>query len=92
MSKILENTSKKRAFTISEAAEYACVSRGTLTGWITKGALPYEDLPGRGNGSHKFRLIRKNDLDKFLDTHYQGTNDNSFRNSSNKLVLLPKDT
>ena len=59
--------SDKRAFTITEAAEYACVSRGTLRNWVVSGLLPYEELPSRGDGSHKFRLIRKLDLDDFLN-------------------------
>ena len=78
----------KRAFTIAEAAEYACVSRGTLTCWITSGQLPYEDLPGRGDGSHKFRLIRKQDLDEFLDRHYSVTGEKNNRKKQDKLLIL----
>ena len=57
----------KRAFTISEAAEYTCVSKATLHNWLVTGLLSYEELPGRGDGSHRFRLIRKCDLDAFLE-------------------------
>ena len=68
----------KRAFTISEAAEYACVSRGTVINWITSGLLPFEELPSRGDGSHKFRLIRRADIDQFFDEHYiQGDEKNT---------------
>ena len=70
-----EKTKNKRAFSISEAAEYACVSRGTLHTWVVSGMLTYENLPGRGDGSHKFRRIRKSDLDAFLDKHCQSPRD-----------------
>ena len=33
----------KRALTISLAAEYACVSRGTIENWMAKRILPFED-------------------------------------------------
>jgi len=60
----------KRAFSVSEAAEYACVGRSTLEGWITKRLLPYEELPGRGDNKYRFLRIRKKDIDAFLDSHY----------------------
>lgn len=60
----------KRALTIAEAANFACVSRGTLHNWMVSGLLPFEELPGPGDGSHKFRLIRRQDLDEFLNRHY----------------------
>ncbi len=62
-------TQNKRAFTIQGTAEYACVSRGTVENWITAGLLPYEKLPSRGNGRKRFILIRKVDLDAFLDNY-----------------------
>lgn len=65
---------KKRAFNISEAAEYACVSRGTVHNWIVSGLLPFEELPGRGDGAHRFRLIRKAELDRFLGKCHRQTN------------------
>ena len=77
----------KRAFNMCEAAEYSCVSRGTLTGWITNGLLPCEELPGRGDGSHKFRLIRKLDLDEFLEKHYQSGRSRKIKNKSANLLL-----
>jgi excisionase family DNA binding protein len=82
----------KRAFTIKEAAEYACVSRATVENWLIRGILPFEELPSRGNGAYCFRRIRKNDLDAFLNNHYQ---QNSFSDKQNKnkeyreLILLP---
>ncbi len=62
---IVRNTNK-RALNISEAAEYACVSRGTIETWMARKLLPYEELPGTGS-KNRFRLIRKADLDEFLD-------------------------
>jgi len=70
-----EKTRIKRAFSMSEAAEYACVSRGTVHTWVVSGMLPCENLPSRGDGSHKFRRIRKSDLDAFLDKHCQSFRD-----------------
>ena len=60
----------KRALTIAEAAEYACVSRGTIKNWIALGVLSFEDLPGSGKGNRRFILIRKKDLDTFLNSNY----------------------
>ena len=62
-----DTTYDKRALTIKEAAEYACVYRSTVKNWIARGILPYEDLPGEGSGSHRFTRIRKEDLDGFLN-------------------------
>ncbi len=62
----LEKLQKKRALTLSEAAEYACVSRGTVEHWITQGLLPFEELPGTGT-KQRFRRIRRKDLEAFLD-------------------------
>jgi len=80
----------KRAFNIKEAADYACVSEGTVRNWIASRIIPFEEFPGRGDGSHKFRLIRKRDLDEFLDKHY-----NELKRVNNELfyeelTLLPK--
>ena len=62
----LHELKNKRAFNISEASDYACVSRGTVEFWLAKGLLPYENLPGSGD-KQRFRRIRKKDLDEFLD-------------------------
>lgn len=80
----------KRAFTIAEAADYACVSRATLHNWIVTKLLPYEELPGRGDGYHKFRLIRKCDLDLFLNENYHNTNNRSINKNSDELILMEK--
>ena len=80
----------KRALTLPEAVEYACISRGTLTGWISSGLLPYEEFPGRGKGSHKFRLIRKQDLDEFLNKHYHRKNTLFKSKKSKELILYEK--
>ena len=60
----------KRAFTIKEVAEYACVSEGTVQNWIAKGLLPFEELPSRSKGNRRFILIRKIDLEKLLNSNY----------------------
>ena len=80
----------KRALTIAESAVYACVSEGIVRNWITSGLIPYEELPGKGNGSRKFRLIRKRDLDNFLNIHYHEPGKKKPAKTNNKLVLLPK--
>ncbi len=81
----------KRAFTITEAAEYACVSRATLQNWIVLGLLPYEELPSRGDGSRKFRLIRKYDLDAFFTKHYYRKNTSHKNGCSQELILFEKE-
>ena len=82
----------KRAMKISEAAEYACVSRGIIENWLNKGLLPFEELPSSGTGAHRFRLIRKQDLDEFLRQYYQ-TNvkcSDTKQDSLKKVILLPR--
>ena len=59
----------KRALTIVEAAKYAGVSRGTINFWIRSGKLPFENLPTKGK-FYKMIRIRKEDLDKFLESFY----------------------
>lgn len=81
---------EKRALTISEAAEYACVSRGTVKNWLVSGILPVEELPGRGEGTQKFIRIRRDDLDEFLDSCYQKPAHKDRVNNNEKLILLPK--
>ena len=80
----------KRALTISEAAEYACVSRGSLQNWVDSGLIPFEELPSRGSGSHRFRLIRKTDLDDFLDQYYHAPDKKKNEINRSELILLPK--
>jgi hypothetical protein len=75
MSKEKRQIEEKRAFTLAEAAAYACVSRGTVHTWIVTGLVPFEELPGRGGGLHRFRRIRKSDLDVFLDKHFHSPKD-----------------
>lgn len=90
-SKVQDDSKQKRALNIAEAALYACVSRGTLNNWLVSGILPFEELPGRGDGSHRFRLIRKADLDAFLEccyhTHKKNQNTADFHG---ECFLLPK--
>ena len=89
-----DNTQNKRALTIAESAAYACVSEGIVRNWITSGLIPYEELPGKGNGSRKFRLIRKSDLDNFLNIHYHRTGSplrkRGTERGSGELLLTPR--
>jgi len=81
----------KRALTIAEASRYACVSRGALEAWLIQGLLPFEELPGRGNGVHKFRRIRRTDIDEFLNQHYHQPRTKRKENSNKtNLILLPR--
>jgi len=82
--------SDKRALSISEAAKYACVSRGTIENWITQGLLPYEELPGRGENAYRFLRIRLKDLDEFLDNFYKVQRKKNEENVSNELFLSPR--
>ena len=59
----LSDRNSKRALTIAEAADYACVSRGTINNWLVKSILPYEELPSGGDGSYRFVRIRRQDID-----------------------------
>jgi len=61
----------KRALSISEAAEFLCVSRSSVRNLLSSGILPFEELPGRGNGSKRFILIRTEDLIHFTEKHYK---------------------
>jgi len=83
-------TLDKRALTILEAAEYACVSRGIVGAWLAKGLLPYEELPGNGSGSYRFRRIRKADLDEFLDRCHKDATAFHARRTEQKVTLLPR--
>ena len=88
----------KRAFTISNAADYACVSRGIIESWLAKGLIPFEELPG--SGAYRFRRIRKADLDEFLAGKYKPTIERKRKqtrssrssSSSSKSILLPRGT
>ena len=82
----------KRAFTIKEAAQYACVSEATVRNWIIKGLLPYVEMPGSGDGKYRFRRIRKNDLDDFLDRLYNGIDNDKNKKSDKELILLPRNS
>ena len=84
---------QKRALNIAEAASYVSVSRGTLNNWLISGILPFEELPGRGDGSHRFRLIRKSDLDAFLERHYHTLREKiKPQNPRREIVLLERTT
>ncbi len=82
----------KRAFSVSEAARQACVSRGIIEYWLTCG-LPFEELPGTGE-KNKFRRIRRDDLDAFLESYYQrsraGPQQEPRVSNRGELTLLPR--
>ena len=83
---------EKRAFTVTEAAEYACVSRGTIENWLAKGLLKYEELPGNGT-KQRFIRIRKKDLDELLDRYVRETktpNQKKANEEHKGMFLLPK--
>jgi excisionase family DNA binding protein len=89
----MEEIKQKRALTITEAAEYACVSRGTVENWLAKGILPFEELPSRGKEQYRFRRIRREDLDVFLNRHYQQTLEkehNKSKINKKEIILLPR--
>ena len=93
ISKVQDGTEQKRALNIAEASAYIGVSRGTLNNWILSGLIPFEELPGRGTGSHKFRLIRRFDLDVFLESHYHTLREKiKPQNPRREIVLLERTT
>ena len=87
-----ERIFNKRALTISEAAEYACVSRAVVDSWLVKGMLAYEELPGSGSGVYRFRRIRLADLDAFLDGFRQGPKRPEARKARPQITLDPRST
>ena len=87
----MTSKNQKRALTVQEAANYACVSRGTIENWLIKHLLPFENLPGSGSGKYCFRRIRKCDLDEFLNKFYIEKRENNNLKNNNKIVLLPRD-
>ena len=94
ISTVSNTTSSKRALTISEAAEYACVSRGSVESWLAKGLLSYEELPRTGEKQH-FRRIRKKDLDAFLDRNLRANKAPHHQSDNGEhkgIFLLPKTT
>ncbi len=87
-----DNLHNKRAFSISEAAEYTCVGRSTIENWLVQGLLAYEEYPSSGSGEHRFVRIRKEDLDNFIDRYYKKNIEDSDTNqiAPKKLVLLQR--
>ena len=83
---------EKRAFTVAQAAEYCCVSRGMIDYWLTKGLLRFEELPGSGE-KQRFRRIRKEDLDSFLDKNLCENKETKQKKGNNEfkgIFLKPK--
>ncbi len=81
---------EKRALTLTEAAEYACVSRGTVQNWISQRLLPFEEFPGRGDDFKRLIRIRLEDLKAFLDSHYHKPNQINKVKKDDNLILLPQ--
>jgi len=87
---MINGIQEKRALTIKDAAEYACVSRGTVDNWLRRGLLSYEELPSRG-GKYRFIRIRKDTLDKFLNSYEKSENvPENVHNMKNEVFLFPK--
>jgi hypothetical protein len=95
----MDNSLKnKRVLNVSQAALYSGYSRGMVESWLRKGLIPYESPPGQGEGKQSRKYIRRDDLDKFLDRHYQGT-EKAYLNSRRTkheggykgVTLLPRD-
>ncbi len=86
----LKNQNEKRALTLTEAAEYACVSKGSIKNWLSQRLLPFEEFPGRGDGSHRFIRIRLKDLKAFLDSNYHKPNQTNKVKKDDNLILLPQ--
>jgi len=86
-----KNQDLKRALTIAEAAEYACVSRGIIESWLSQGLLPFEELPGTGEGKgiQRFRRIRRVDLEDFLGRHYRCEKQENHSNNNGKKIKRP---
>ncbi|MFC1552371.1 helix-turn-helix domain-containing protein [Candidatus Latescibacterota bacterium] len=82
----------KRVMNITQAAGYIGVSRSVVETWLSKGMLPYEELPSCGSGSHRFRRIRVADIDEFLEKYYKQNKVNKDENKQihKDIVLLPK--
>ena len=90
-SKVQNTTDLKRALNVTEAARFVGVSRGTIMNWLISGILPFEELPGRGDGSHRFRLIRRSDLDAFLERYYHSPSENEeTKIEQNEIILLER--
>ena len=87
----MNNIKNKRILTVAEAARCSGYSRGTIEFWLSTGELKYESPPSRGNGKHRFRRIRKEDLDDLLNKSY-GLETSCCQNKTlqDEMVLLPK--
>lgn len=87
----MDNYKNKRILTVAAAARYSGYSRGTIEFWLSTGELKCESPPSRGNGSNRFRRIRKEDLDNMLDQSY-GLEKNNHQNQAlnDEMTLLPK--
>jgi len=60
-----------KLLTIAQVAEAANVSRATVTGWLDRRELPFIDLPGKGDGSHRFRRIHPKDFLAFQRRYHR---------------------
>jgi excisionase family DNA binding protein len=88
----MEKFDNKPILTVAEAARYSGYSRGTIEHWLAIGELKCESPPSRGNGSHRFRRIRKEDLDNMLDQSYgsEYVVEQKCPQMNDEITLLPK--
>jgi len=83
--------SQKRTLSIQQAADWIGVSRASFMGWLNRGLIPFEQLPGRGKGIQQFRRIRIADLETFCEEHYKKIRQPSTDGKkSESLTLLPR--
>ncbi|GAG19628.1 unnamed protein product, partial [marine sediment metagenome] len=85
----------KRILTLAEAARYSGYSRGMIEYWLAQGLLKCEQPPSRGNGKHRFRRIRREELDAFVDQYYDQNKDENSKQLNhiyeNTVTLLPRE-
>ncbi len=63
---------RHRWFTLTEAACYLGKDVRVLRKWVEEGRIACEALPPAfGEGKHRHRRIRQQDLDEFLDSNYE---------------------
>ena len=78
-------------YSISGAARYLGVSRGTIDHYLAKGILPYEDRPpGRGKGIYRNIRIRRTDLDRLREMWYRTKAPKRQTERPDRIILLPR--
>lgn len=84
---------EKRLLSISEAARYTGYSREMIEYWMERCGLPFEQPPTPGR-KNRFRRIRREDLDNFLNNYYRSSGKEGRqvpRDEAGALTLLPKE-